>query len=158
MVLNLGLSGKTSEKKRLSFGHCPNGQNRGKQNYLKTFGLRLNPPTLWTMSERKTLFFLMSSLSVHRISLPPDFPPTHLSKEELPLHTSPILDYCCQCVMLVILAYTALPRVQAKTARSVTMLSNTTAIQVGASSRAPEKWERWERVPSQFEILAATFG
>ena len=24
--------------------------------------------------------------------------------------------------------------------------------------RAPERWERWERVPSQFEILAATFG
>ena len=24
--------------------------------------------------------------------------------------------------------------------------------------RAPKKWERWERVPSQFEILAATFG
>ena len=24
--------------------------------------------------------------------------------------------------------------------------------------RAPEIWERWERVPSQFEILAATFG
>ena len=26
------------------------------------------------------------------------------------------------------------------------------------SSRAPERWERWERVPSQFVILAATFG
>ena len=25
-------------------------------------------------------------------------------------------------------------------------------------SRAPERWERWECVPSQFEILAATFG
>ena len=25
-------------------------------------------------------------------------------------------------------------------------------------SRAPERWERWERVPSQFGILAATFG
>ena len=24
--------------------------------------------------------------------------------------------------------------------------------------RAPERWERWECVPSQFEILAATFG
>ena len=24
--------------------------------------------------------------------------------------------------------------------------------------RASERWERWERVPSQFEILAATFG
>ena len=24
--------------------------------------------------------------------------------------------------------------------------------------RAPERWERWERVPSQFEILEATFG
>ena len=27
-----------------------------------------------------------------------------------------------------------------------------------ARARAPERWERWERVPSQFEILAATFG
>ena len=27
-----------------------------------------------------------------------------------------------------------------------------------SSTRAPERWERWERVPSQFEILAATFG
>ena len=26
-----------------------------------------------------------------------------------------------------------------------------------APARAPERWERWERVPSQFEILAATF-
>ena len=25
-------------------------------------------------------------------------------------------------------------------------------------NRATERWERWERVPSQFEILAATFG
>ena len=25
-------------------------------------------------------------------------------------------------------------------------------------ARAPERWERWERVPSQFDILAATFG
>ena len=25
-------------------------------------------------------------------------------------------------------------------------------------SRAPERWERWERVPSQYEIFAATFG
>ena len=25
-------------------------------------------------------------------------------------------------------------------------------------ARAPERWERWECVPSQFEILAATFG
>ena len=24
--------------------------------------------------------------------------------------------------------------------------------------RAPERWERWERVPSQFLILAATLG
>jgi hypothetical protein len=27
-----------------------------------------------------------------------------------------------------------------------------------AEGRAPERWEWWERVPSQFEILAATFG
>ena len=27
-----------------------------------------------------------------------------------------------------------------------------------ATARAPERWERWERVPSQVEILAATFG
>ena len=26
------------------------------------------------------------------------------------------------------------------------------------NARAPELWERWERVSSQFEILAATFG
>ena len=26
------------------------------------------------------------------------------------------------------------------------------------AGRAPERWERWKRVPSQFEILAATFG
>ena len=25
-------------------------------------------------------------------------------------------------------------------------------------SRAPERWEQWEHVPSQFDILAATFG
>ena len=25
-------------------------------------------------------------------------------------------------------------------------------------SRAPERWDRWEHGPSQFEILAATFG
>ena len=25
-------------------------------------------------------------------------------------------------------------------------------------NRAPERWEQWERVPSQFVILAATFG
>ena len=24
--------------------------------------------------------------------------------------------------------------------------------------RAPERWERWEQIPSQFEILTATFG
>ena len=24
--------------------------------------------------------------------------------------------------------------------------------------RAPERWERWDHVPSQFVILAATFG
>ena len=28
--------------------------------------------------------------------------------------------------------------------------------QVLLPTRAPERWERWERVPSQFEILAAT--
>ena len=27
-----------------------------------------------------------------------------------------------------------------------------------ATARASERWERWERVPSQVEILAATFG
>ena len=27
-----------------------------------------------------------------------------------------------------------------------------------AQARAPEKWKGWERVPSQFEILGATFG
>ena len=27
-----------------------------------------------------------------------------------------------------------------------------------SSTRAPERWERWDCVPSQFEILAATFG
>ena len=43
--------------------YCPKeSQNRRKQNYLKTFGFRLNPPPFWTMSKRKTLFF-MSSLS-----------------------------------------------------------------------------------------------
>ena len=38
---------------------CPKeGQNRGQLNYLKTFGFRLNPPPpLWTLPERKTLFF-----------------------------------------------------------------------------------------------------
>ena len=29
---------------------------------------------------------------------------------------------------------------------------------VMCSAGAPERWERWDRVPSQFEILAATFG
>ena len=27
-----------------------------------------------------------------------------------------------------------------------------------AQSRAPERWERWEPVPSQFETLAAILG
>ena len=29
---------------------------------------------------------------------------------------------------------------------------------VQGKGRAPERWERWECVPSQFRILAATFG
>ena len=33
-------------------------------------------------------------------------------------------------------------------------LSDTTMV----PGRAPERWERWECVPSQFVILAATFG
>ena len=31
-------------------------------------------------------------------------------------------------------------------------------LQLSWTTRAPERWERWECVPSQFEILAATFG
>ena len=30
--------------------------------------------------------------------------------------------------------------------------------EIRVKTRAPERWKRWERVPSQFEILAATFG
>ena len=30
-------------------------------------------------------------------------------------------------------------------------------VSTGVPGRAPERWERWERVPSQHEILAATF-
>ena len=30
--------------------------------------------------------------------------------------------------------------------------------QLEVASRAPERWERWERVPSQFRILPANFG
>ena len=33
-----------------------------------------------------------------------------------------------------------------------------TLIQSNDAIMAPERWERWERVPSQFEIFAATFG
>ena len=37
-------------------------------------------------------------------------------------------------------------------------LSQALKKEVWELTRAPERWEGWEHVPSQFEILAATFG